>query len=62
MFKKNKGDDFTRGVGTDNEILAFNRDHKKGNRREANFIRGIPLTAANLLFGTILSGGVVALK
>lgn len=42
MFKKNKGGDFKRGVGTDNEILTFNPDHKKGNRREANFIRVFP--------------------
>lgn len=62
MFKKKKVGDFKRGVGTDNEILAFNPDHKKANRREANFIWGIPLTTANLLLGTILSGIVVALK
>lgn len=55
-------DDLKRGTGTNNEVLAFNPDHKKTNRKEANFVQDIHLAAANSLLRIRLSGGVVALK
>lgn len=55
-------DDLKRGTGTHNEVLAFNPDHKKTNRKEANFVQDIHLAAANSLLRIRLSGGVVALK
>lgn len=48
-FKENKMDDFKKGMGTNNEVLTFNPDHKKTNRKEANFIQDIHLAAANSL-------------
>lgn len=28
LFKENKTKDFSKGLGTDNEVLIFNPDHK----------------------------------
>lgn len=47
---------FKRGIKTDNEVLAFETDHKKTNKRRARFFQVIHLAKANSLLRIRLRG------